>query len=75
MTIETEIIHKWGIGDDPVFGSGSLKDIQTLCNECDKLRKGNASLRAALADVLRDCHSIWMDTPSVKKAQDVCDRP
>lgn len=46
MNIETELIHKWGIGDDPVFGSGSLKDIQTLCNECDKLRKANELLLA-----------------------------
>jgi hypothetical protein len=48
MNIETELIHKWGIGDDPVFGSGSLKDIQTLCNECDKLRKHNEILRAEI---------------------------
>jgi len=46
MSIETELIHKWGISDDPVFGSGSLKDIQTLCNECDKLRKANEKLLA-----------------------------
>ncbi len=64
MNIETEIIHKWQIGDDPVFGSGSIKDIQTLCNEC-------AILRSALGDVLRDCHSNGMDTPAVKKAQEV----
>lgn len=31
-----------------VFGSGSLKDIQTLCNECDKLRKHNEILHAEI---------------------------
>jgi hypothetical protein len=51
--IENEIMHKWGIGNDPVFGSGSLKDIQRLCNECDRLRKENESILCEVKSLTR----------------------
>jgi len=58
MTIETELIHKWGIGDDPVFGSGSLKDIQTLCNECDRLRKVNDNLLSEVERLTMELNAV-----------------
>ena len=59
-----------------------LAEVQRLTVELNSVTNGEYTkqdvelekLRAALGDVLRDCHSIWMDTPAVKKAQDVYER-
>jgi len=75
--VESKLYTRQPEGEPPVRSSELVRRLVAELDECREknmwLVNENLKLKTALEDVLNDCHAKWLDTPAVKRAQDVCD--
>lgn len=81
-TIAQAIRNKWQIGNNPVFGDGTSRDLQLLCEgyeqlerELNEAKNANTNANAAIGDIANECSRIAKDRDEWKAcAEELADR-